>query len=314
MSSVGDHLRGLREQRGLSLDEIARITRVASRYLEALEANRFSALPAPVFTRGFIRAYCQALGQSPDVALAQYDGRDGTAPARPAPAPAPPPHAKETEGRSPSAVMVSLVLLIVLGMALVAVALMTQPAREERRAAPAEPLRPMPPAATPPVTPPVVGAPSVAAAPAPPAGITTPSPTAPVAPATPATPPSERVAVATPPPPQSAPAQPAAPLATAQTPAPAPLPDIQAATSGLSSPYRLVARVSEATWIRVRMEDGASTEETVPAGAVREWVSNRPFVLTVGNAGGVLLELNGRTLPPLGAKGSVISRLVLPPQ
>jgi cytoskeleton protein RodZ len=309
MSSVGDHLRGLREQRGLSLDEIARITRVASRYLEALEANRFSALPAPVFTRGFIRAYCQALGESPDAALAQYDGRDGVAPARPAPAPAPPPRAKETEGRSPSAVMVSLVLLIVLGMALVAVALMTQPAREERRAAPvapAEPLRPTPPAATPSLTPPVVGAPSVAAAPTTPPGIATPSPTAPAAPATPATPASERVAVATPPPTQSPPAQPAAP--------PAPLPDIQAATSGLSSPYRLVARVSEATWIRVRMEDGASTEETVPAGAVREWVSNRPFVLTVGNAGGVLFELNGRALPPLGAKGSVISRLVLPPQ
>jgi len=303
MSSVGDHLRGLREQRGLSLDEIARITRVASRYLEALEANRFSALPAPVFTRGFIRAYCQALGEAPDTALAQYDGREGTAPARPAPAPAPAPRAKDTEGRSPSAVMVSLVLLIVLGMALVAVALMTQPAREERRAAPiapAEPLRPTPPAAAPSVTPPVVGAPSVAAAPA-----------------TPAPSPGERVAVATPPPPQpsqAAPAPPAAPSATTQTPPPAPLPDIQAATSGLSSPYRLVARVSEATWIRVRMEDGASTEETVPAGAVREWVSNRPFVLTVGNAGGVVLELNGRALPPLGAKGSVISRLVLPPQ
>jgi hypothetical protein len=80
----------------------------------------------------------------------------------------------------------------------------------------------------------------------------------------------------------------------------------------LSLPYRLVARVSEATWVRVRTEDGWSTEETIPAGEVREWVSTTPFVLTVGNAGGIALELNGRPLPPLGPRGAVVSRLVVP--
>ena len=57
MASVGDYLRELRQRRGLSLEEMSRATRVASRYLECLESDRFSALPAPVFTRGFIRAY-----------------------------------------------------------------------------------------------------------------------------------------------------------------------------------------------------------------------------------------------------------------
>jgi hypothetical protein len=61
------------------------------------------------------------------------------------------------------------------------------------------------------------------------------------------------------------------------------------------------------------MDDGRLSEETIPAGQVREWVSNSPFVITVGNAGGVMLELNGRELPPLGARGAVISRLVIPP-
>jgi hypothetical protein len=83
--------------------------------------------------------------------------------------------------------------------------------------------------------------------------------------------------------------------------------------AGVVSPYRLVARVSETTWLRVRTADGRGTEETVPAGEVREWVSNRPFTLTVGNAGGVSLELNGRKLPSLGGRGVVITRLVLPP-
>jgi hypothetical protein len=79
------------------------------------------------------------------------------------------------------------------------------------------------------------------------------------------------------------------------------------------SPYRLVARASEATWLRVRTEDGRTIEEVIPPGEAREWVSNHPFVLTVGNAGGVTLELNGQKLPPLGGRGQVIGSLILPP-
>jgi hypothetical protein len=102
---------------------------------------------------------------------------------------------------------------------------------------------------------------------------------------------------------------PPSPPAPAAPPAPPSLEGISA-----TSPYRLVARTNETTWIRVRTEDGRVTEENVPPGEVREWVSNRPFVLTIGNAGGVSFELNGRPLPSLGAKGAVIPRLVLPPE
>ena len=122
---------------------------------------------------------------------------------------------------------------------------------------------------------------------------------------------------------------PAAPVASVQVVPPqvappadtsAPAPTVQAVTppnldalAGVNSPYRLVARTTEATWIRVRTDDGRTSEESIPAGEVREWVSNRPFILTVGNAAGVSLELNGRPVPPLGARGAVIPRLVLPP-
>ena len=102
------------------------------------------------------------------------------------------------------------------------------------------------------------------------------------------------------------------PTPQASPPRPA-TPSLETVVADVVSPYRLVARTTEATWIRVRTEDGRSTEETVPAGQVREWVSDRPFVVTVGNAGGVSLELNGRALPSLGAPGAVIPRLVLPP-
>src|SRR5439155_274036 len=51
MASVGDYLRDLRDRRGISLEEISRVTRVASGYLEALESDRFSALPPPPSAR-----------------------------------------------------------------------------------------------------------------------------------------------------------------------------------------------------------------------------------------------------------------------
>ena len=112
-----------------------------------------------------------------------------------------------------------------------------------------------------------------------------------------------------------APVPPIAAVAPAPASGPRPwLPQVQSATTGVSTPYRLVARVSEPTWIRVRTEDGRTSEETVPAGAVREWVSNRPFIITIGNAGGVSFELNGRSLPSFGPSGTVISGLMLPPE
>ena len=87
---------------------------------------------------------------------------------------------------------------------------------------------------------------------------------------------------------------------------------VPAPTAPSPPAYRLVARVKETTWIRVRTDDGHVTEETMSPGDVREWVSSRRFVLTIGNAGGIALELNGRQLPALGPSGSVIPRLVIP--
>src|SRR6266852_3813995 len=64
MSSLGVYLRGPREAKGVSLDDIARSTRVGRRHLEALETDTWAELPAPVFVKGFIRAYCDFLDAS----------------------------------------------------------------------------------------------------------------------------------------------------------------------------------------------------------------------------------------------------------
>jgi cytoskeleton protein RodZ len=308
MASVGVYLRELRARRGVSLDEVARTTRVAERYLAALEADALDSLPAPVFARGFIRAYCQALGEPPEEALACYDSRDGRLPEAPR-RPATLPRSGGPEPRSRGALLVSFLLLVVLGMALFTMTLVIQPRdRAERVIAELRPASPPLPSPIPDSMAPAPGASQPVGIPAPP------SPPTPVTPADSARPPALPPAA---PVPGSA-TPPTAPV-TAPRPAPdagptpATAPSLEAVAGGVTSPYRLVARTNETTWIRVRTDDGRSSEENVPAGEVREWVSDRPFVLTVGNAGGVSLELNGRALPPLGAPGAVIPRLVIPP-
>ena len=308
-SSLGAYLRDLRARRGLSLEELARLTRVGSRYLEALEADEVGALPAPVFTKGYIRAYCQALHEPVEDALALYQTQSGekASPAAPSVAvrsPSTPPPA-ESEARSRSTVLVSFVLLVVLGLALFGVTLALQSGRETtvKRTAPDTNASPsLSPPSAPATTP--IAANEPAAPPAPPM-----SEVAAAAPAAPR--------ALAPPPAASAPVAPATPPPSASPAAPAAAPsgpDLTGVAAAVTSPYRLVARVSEPTWIRVRTDDGRLSEETIPAGQVREWVSNGPFVLTIGNAGGVSFELNGRPLPALGPSGAVISRLVLPPQ
>ena len=75
---------------------------------------------------------------------------------------------------------------------------------------------------------------------------------------------------------------------------------------------KLVIRAIERTWIRVQRDRGAPVEEVLESGTVREWTADRVFVLSVGNAGGLELTLNGERLPPLGGRGAVIRQLVLP--
>lgn len=71
--NFGEELRKEREMRTISLKEIADATKVSKRFLEAIERNDFRTLPAPVFTRGFVREYARYLGLNADDMVARYD-------------------------------------------------------------------------------------------------------------------------------------------------------------------------------------------------------------------------------------------------
>src|SRR5437588_12931777 len=73
LASLGEELRREREIRGISLKEIADATKISKRFLEAIERNDHRTLPAPVFTRGFIREYARYLGLNCDEIVNRYN-------------------------------------------------------------------------------------------------------------------------------------------------------------------------------------------------------------------------------------------------
>ncbi|QNQ80732.1 helix-turn-helix domain-containing protein [Lactobacillus sp. PV034] len=62
MSDIGDKLRKAREEKGMSLKDIEKITKIQYRYLEALENNDFDQLPGDFYARAFIKQYAQVVG------------------------------------------------------------------------------------------------------------------------------------------------------------------------------------------------------------------------------------------------------------
>ena len=270
-TSLGGHLRALREAKGSSLEDMARSTRVGIRHLEALEEERLTDLPSPVFVRGFIRAYCGFLREAPDEVLAHYEALAGERAA--AQAANAPPRPRTTWASS--SVVVGLALLVILGIALILINLTVKRTGGTSVAAPNSEVSTTMPT---PAPAPLAAAPAPAEAP--------------------------RSPTASPPPAAALPAS-----VPAVVPAPTPAP---AVTRSVPGPHRLTIKAVDATWIRVQPDEGRATEELLPAGASREWSAERRFLVTIGNAGGVEVALNGRILSPLGPKGTVIQRLELP--
>lgn len=62
MIEFGETLRKKREEKGLSLGDVAQKTNMLIQQVEALEKEDFSKIAAPIYGRGFVRLYCEAVG------------------------------------------------------------------------------------------------------------------------------------------------------------------------------------------------------------------------------------------------------------
>jgi cytoskeletal protein RodZ len=72
MGALGDRFRQARLDRHATLQDAQRETRIHRRFLEALENEDIATLPAPVYTRGFIRTYSEYLGLDPEMMIGLY--------------------------------------------------------------------------------------------------------------------------------------------------------------------------------------------------------------------------------------------------
>ncbi len=72
MESFGARLKREREQRKITLDEIAVSTKIGTRFLAAIEEDRFDQLPGGIFNKGFVRAYARHLGMDENQAIADF--------------------------------------------------------------------------------------------------------------------------------------------------------------------------------------------------------------------------------------------------
>ncbi len=66
-------LRSLREARGLTLNDIARATKISVKNLEAIENGDFNLLPPPVYTRAYLKSYARLLGVDERQIASRYE-------------------------------------------------------------------------------------------------------------------------------------------------------------------------------------------------------------------------------------------------
>lgn len=71
--SLGAFLRGEREKRGMTIEQVASATKINVKLIHLLEADRFSDLPAKPFVRGFVTAYARFVGLDPKEILTKYN-------------------------------------------------------------------------------------------------------------------------------------------------------------------------------------------------------------------------------------------------
>jgi cytoskeletal protein RodZ len=72
MASLGQELKRERELRAVSLKEIAGLTKISVRYLQALEEDQLDMLPGTFFVKGVLRAYSKCIGIEEDYFLNKY--------------------------------------------------------------------------------------------------------------------------------------------------------------------------------------------------------------------------------------------------
>ena len=76
---IGGRLRHARQQRGLSLHDVARATKLTLNVLQAIERNDFESLPRGIYRKAYLRTVAGEVGLQPGDIAAEFDRQFGPA-------------------------------------------------------------------------------------------------------------------------------------------------------------------------------------------------------------------------------------------
>lgn len=71
-STLGEKLRQAREERGISISEVAEQTRISPLYIKSIEEDNYKPLPGGIFNKGFLKSYARYVGFDEHEALQEY--------------------------------------------------------------------------------------------------------------------------------------------------------------------------------------------------------------------------------------------------
>ncbi|MDD5730145.1 MAG: DUF4115 domain-containing protein [Candidatus Omnitrophica bacterium] len=299
MESAGARLRKLRLEKGFSLEEVHKKTKIHLNILKAIEEDNLANL-SPIYIKGFLKIYCQFLGVDPREYTQEYkDTR---------PVPVNLPKAKEKiekpepaqnkpvqkpQETKPPAVKVNIfnpwlirriavavfallaVFFLFLGIKKIAVMISKHMGQRKKVTVTSPPPHSIP-AKT------VKKAASARKSTAKPVSVSLPQ-SAPVSA------------------PQTAPAQPVASAASYAEPA----------KKETFSGIRLGIHAKDDCWVQLKADGKAVFQNVLKKGRFEVWQAKDKMELTLGNVGNVELELNGKILPPLGKKGQAVKNILV---
>jgi len=305
MASLGNKFQTAREAQGLTLEQMVSRTRIQASYLRALEADSFEQLPERVFTKGFVRAYARSLELDEEECLRLFEECSASFYQK----------EKEVEGirktflrkeymqkeKTSRAMVVLLVggLFLLGGMVLLQqqspsrsiFSRFSQEAVEHRDGVLSEQ---GPPGNANDIAEDRLPSTIEGQVDADDSGV-----------ANTETVPKTDVATI----PAESPVDDAA--STPSLPPPASI--SSPAMRSEDGPLVLELRTLEMTWIVIRSDENEPREALLQPGEIVQWRANERFLLTLGNAGGVEVRLNGQLQGPFGETGVVVRDVELRP-
>lgn len=284
MNTLGEQLKKEREKKGITLVEVARVTKIRKTYLQALEEGDFDA-QSPVFMKGFLKSYAEFLGLDSTDILKRYKNDIKTEDELEAEPEVSASRRSSSKYLVPGIITLSLAITIII-TSIIAI-------KKRNTHAPSTTIPPV--TQVEPTREEVVIKNTI---------------THPILSTVHEKLFKDLTAIKS-----TAPVKPAPTPVVAEKPAEKPEKTVEetgktakAKINGKKHTLNITAKGT--AWLRIAVDDGASIEVLMKKGETIDLAAEKKFAVVTGNAGEIDITLNGKSLGSLGESGKIISKVL----